>query len=201
MLSNPGRAHICMDLLSTESVFSMVWAYAKWLSKEISTLPPVLHKGIKLRPAYWCLLQSVPPQERRDVEINEWNILPVDTKLLWIFIHSVDHQVESSFRPRKHSGEHSPQSQIKKMPSVSWSTLPQRQCLGEHCGGQGVGPVGHTPGPTFLLQPFQLNRPHSNPKLPPVPFVFLLDLLVYFQQLEFGKNILRLKNDSLLAGI
>lgn len=163
MISIPGRAQVCMDLLSTEAVFSMVWAYAKWLSKEISTLPPVLHKRIKLRPAYWCLLQSVLPQERRDVEINEWNILPVDTKLLWIFIHSVDHQAESFFRPREHSGEHSPQSQILKKPSASWSILPQWECLRELCGGQGVGLVGNIPGPTFLPQPFQLNQPHFNP--------------------------------------
>lgn len=178
-----------------ESVFSMVWAYAKWLSKEISTLSPVLHKRIKLRPAYWCLLQSVPPQERRDVEINEWNILPVDTKLLWIFIHSVDHQAESFFRPREHSREHSPQSKKKKKASVSWSILPLWEGLREPWGGQGVGLVGNIPGPTFLLQPFQLNLTHFN------PFVFLLYLLVYFQQLEFGKNILRLKNDLLLASI
>ena len=144
-------------------------------------LYPVLHKRIKLRPAYWCLLQSVPPQERRDVEINEWNILPVDTKLLWIFIHSVDHQAESFFRPREHSGEHSPQSQILKKPCASWSILPQWECLRELCGGQGVGLVGNIPGPTFLPQPFQLNQPHFNPKLPPLPFVFLLYLLVYFQ--------------------
>lgn len=90
----------------------------KRLSKEMSTVHSVFHKKVKLRPAYSCLLQSFPTQERC------WNNWTKYTsywhKLLWLFIHSVDHQAECFFGPREHSGEHSPQSQITK-PSVSWS--------------------------------------------------------------------------------
>lgn len=59
-----------------------------WLSKEMSTLHLVLHKITQFWPSCRCLLQSFLTQERQDVEINEWNMLPVYVKLLWSFLWS-----------------------------------------------------------------------------------------------------------------
>lgn len=76
---------------STEAISWWSGPRPRWLSKEMSTPHPVLHKRIQLRPAHRCVLQSFPTQESQDVEIREWNMLPAHIKLLWSRIHSVDH--------------------------------------------------------------------------------------------------------------
>lgn len=59
-----------MHLLSTESVFSVAWAYAKWLSKKYLLYPSLTQRN-KIEASLLMSFYSPTPRERRDVEINE----------------------------------------------------------------------------------------------------------------------------------
>lgn len=125
----------------------------RWLSKEMSTLHPVLHKRIKLRPVYRCLL---PTQERKDVEIK-WNILPVYTKLLWSFIHSVEPPSSRKLLQAKRTLWRMLTPKLNNQdfcwldsPIIHHRTFPSDSALGTSVEGKGW-PSGKYPRPYILV--------------------------------------------------
>lgn len=62
--------------------------------------------------------------------------------------------------------------------------FPTEKGFRDPCGKQGEDRVGSIPGPTFLLQPKALSSFQPKQHLP--PSAFLLNLLVYLQQIVIG---------------